>query len=600
MKDELGGGVSIASTAKTAIGLPDTSETVRLKRIGFVLSVSDLLWIPQAGLIAWAAGTLLAYQIDPSGHQAAPDALTYSLAAACGVVSIAFLRVFLQNMASKASRLVARQIKRRARVDLLKSATACSPAAGFPASGSFAAHITDQVDLLGPFYQNYTPQLMRLKIVPIAIVVASACVSWLAALILLVSGPIIPVFMALIGTRAKAASADQQAELTRLSGTLLDRIKGLETLTLFGALERTKKDIQLSGEKFRVGTMRVLKVAFLSSTVLELFSALGIAFCAVYVGFSLLGEIRVGTWGAPLGYQAGLFVLLLAPEFFAPLRAFATAYHDRAAGLAAQEKLSSLLADIRSGETLTTDGEVARSESAKTKQSCLFALPPVIQFEKVSVKLSQHQIFKEFNLEIQSGETLLLTGGSGSGKTTLLDCILGFHVPEKGSIRIDGRPIREIAAPLRQNVIWLSQSPRLFHGGLKANLLKGVSDTATISEEDIWTALKLAGAAGLVRRLPQGLATPLGEDGFGLSVGEIRRVALARAAMRTDATIVLADEPTAGLDEETAADVVSGLRQLCIGRTAMIATHDRAVLTLAHRQMDLSTSNTLAAREIVI
>ena len=591
--------MSSVSKNEPAIGQPDASEIRRLKRVGRILSLSDLLWIPQAGLIAWVAGILLAGQFGSREVPVSQDTLTFPLVAGCGVVLIAVLRVFLQNTAARTSRVVARQIQRRARVDLLSATTACSPAASFPASGAFAAHITEQVGLLGPFYQNYTPQLVRLKIVPIAIVFASFFFSWLAALILLVSGPIIPVFMALIGTKAKAASADQQEELTRLSGTLLDRIKGLETLTVFGALDRTGKDIEGSGEAFRIGTMRVLKIAFLSSTVLELFSALGIAFCAVYVGFSLLGEFRIGTWGEPLGYQAGLFVLLLAPEFFAPLRAFAAAYHDRAAGLAAQEKLSSLLAEIRAGKTLSS-GKQAAAENTARKQVRLFSAPPAIQFDKASLMLTGQPVLSDFSLEIQPGETLLLTGASGSGKTTLLDCLLGFHVADKGTIRVDGRPVQGLASDLRRQVVWLSQSPRLFHGSLKANLLKGVPEPVAISEDDIWTALQLAGADGLVRRLPHGLATPLGEDGFGLSVGEVRRVALARAAMRTDAAILLADEPTAGLDEETAMDVVAGLNVLSAGRTAVIATHDPALQALADRQLDLSGSVSNVAREVAL
>ncbi len=431
------------------------------------------------------------------------------------------------------------------------------------------------------------PQYMRLKLVPIGIVLVAAWFSWLAALILLVCGPVIPVFMALIGSRAKAASEDQQEELTRLSGMLLDRIKGLETLTVFGALDRTRADIHVAGERFRLGTMKVLKVAFLSSTVLELFSALGIAFSAVYVGFTLLGDLDIGTWGTPLGYAGGLFVLLLAPEFFAPLRAFSAAYHDRAAGIAASRKLSALLRDMQTGsrDRLTESGSITESNAGQGAW-CL-AEPPAIVVTNLSIMLSGRQVFERFSLKVAPGETLLLTGRSGSGKSTLLDCVLGFRTPDTGQVLLNGTDVHLMAEDLRANVMWLGQAPRLFHGSLKSNLLKGHLRADAISPDEIWQALHLAGAAELVERLPQGLSTRIGEDGFGLSVGEIRRIALARAAMREDAALLIADEPTAGLDADTAADVVKGLEQLAKGRTTLVASHDAAVLNLPGSVLDL-------------
>lgn len=192
----------------------------------------------------------------------------------------------------------------------------------------------------------------------------------------------------------------------------------------------------------------------------------------------------------------------------------------------------------------------------------------------------------------------MVEGPSGSGKTTLIDGILGFQQPDSGEIQVNDLTATAIAPLLRRKVIWLGQSPRLFHGSLKANLLRAVDTSAAVTEDDLWQALRLAGAEALVQRLPRGLETPLGEDGFGLSVGEIRRVALARAAMRKDAVLLLADEPTASLDEETAADVIDGLRKLCDGRTAVIATHDPALRKIASRRIDLKALGILAEGEV--
>jgi ATP-binding cassette, subfamily C, bacterial CydD len=567
------------------IGQPTANEQIALQRSGVLHVISDLLWIAQAGLIAFALGAFPAsLQTAPPGGLASEQFVLPALLASFGVIVIAAVRFGLQKHALNLARRTARSIQSRARHELLQVAASCSPVSAFPSSGAFASHVSEQVDELGPYYGSFALQSVRVRWVPVGIVVVTAWFSWLAALILLISGPLIPVFMALIGMRAKAASANQQEELTRLSGVLMDRIKGLETLRLFGALGRTKNDIRDAGEAFRTSTMQVLKIAFLSSTVLELFSALGIAFCAVYVGFSLLGDITIGTWGAPLSFASGLFVLLLAPEFFAPLRAYATAYHDRAAGLAAQEKLSELMGEIQHAS------ETAEPvEQPKNDELTGFAIAPAISFQKISLTLSGQQVFKNFSLTVEPGEIVLLSGKSGSGKTTLLDCVLGFHAPQEGEVSIGERPARQVAFHLRQNVMWLGQEPRLFHGSVKANLLKGLPQGYQATDEKLWKALKLAGAAELVRRLPKGLATPLGEDGFGLSVGEIRRIALARAAMRQGAKILLVDEPTAGLDEETAADVIKGLVALSNGRTTMIATHDPAVLAIKGRQVELAT-----------
>ncbi|MGX1497410.1 ATP-binding cassette subfamily C protein CydD [Labrenzia sp. MBR-25] len=573
-----------------AFGWPDEGESRRLKRAGRLLAVSDLLWIAQAGLISWALGSLPGLFLAADDSLVAQSDLTAAaLQAAAGIALVALLRVFLQNRAETVARQTARTIQSRARGELLSVAATRSPSAEFPSSGAFAAHVTEQVDLLGPYYRNFEPQKLRLRLVPLGIVAATALFSWLGALILVVCGPLIPVFMALIGLRAKAASERQQEELVRLSGSLLDRIKGLETLTLFGAIERTQQQIGDAGERFRTGTMRVLKIAFLSSTVLELFSALGIAFCAVYVGFSLLGEIQVGTWGGPLTFAQGLFILLLAPEFFAPLRAYAAAYHDRAGGLAARERLATLFPaeDNPRPRPIGADG----FEKAGTHQ---LSSPPAIEFRSVCISHQQRDVFKDFSLAIEPAETLLLEGPSGSGKTTLIDGILGFQEPDSGEILVEEVPASALAAVLRRKVIWLGQSPRLFHGSLRANLLKAVETPAAVTEDDLWQALQLAGAETLVQRLPRGLETPLGEDGFGLSVGEIRRVALARAAMRKDAVLLLADEPTASLDEETAADVIDGLRKLCDGRTAIIATHDKGLRQIASRRIDLKSVGTVA------
>lgn len=582
-------------TGSAAKGAPDTegqeepvadlvpAEKRLVRRAGWLLSISDLLWIGQAALLSLVISEFVAGK---------PQAglLILVAPAAAGFIALAAIRQWLGLRAASAARSAARAVKTRVRTTLLNAIAHSSPAASLPSSGHVAAMLGEQVDALGPYLGNFYPQQFRLKIVPLGILAATLCVSWLAAVILMVAGPVIPLFMALIGIRAKAASQGQQEELTRMSGFLLDRVRGLETLRLFGALGRTEAEIDRVGEAFRTGTMRVLKIAFLSSTVLELFSALGIAFVAVFVGFSLLGSVTAGTWGAPLTFGGGFFVLLLAPEFFAPLRAYAAAYHDRAAGLAAREKLQDLYSGIVA-QGLQTGSPKG---SGKADEEAFVPAPrashgPEIRLDHVSVTLGGKSIIRDFSLEIPAGETAILTGPSGAGKTTLLDCVLGLHRPESGRIFIDGRDLLTLdLGRWRQEICWIGQHPRLFHGSLRANLLRADPDAST---EDMMQAVRLAGAAGLVESLPRGLETIIGEDGFGLSVGEKRRIALARAALRKTAGLILADEPTAGLDDQTATDVIAGLKKMAAGRTLILATHDPKLMSVPGTRIELDAAH---------
>lgn len=554
-------------------------ETRKLKDAGRLFAFSDLLWIAQAWLISSVVSSFVAPQENLDGGSSWRTVAFLAI-----FVLLAALRMFLNLQASKKARQTARAVKSRVRGALLAAISRASPASALPSSGAVAAHVGDQVDALGPYLSNFYPQKIRVSLVPVGIILATATVSWLAAIILLVTGPLIPVFMALIGLKAKSASEGQQAELTRMSGFLLDRVRGLETLRLFGAVGRTKDQIRTVGEAFRQGTMKVLSIAFLSSTVLELFSALGIAFVAVYVGFSLLGDVEIGTWGAPLGYSSGLFILLLAPDYFAPLRAYAAAYHDRAAGLAATETLSDLDRDIRARAEVLPVSDPSQDTRETLDASCLRPTVP-IRFEGVSLTLGRRQVLDLMDLEVAAGETALLLGPSGSGKTTIIDCLLGLHDLSEGKILVGGRDLAQMdLRAWRQSLAWVGQAPRLFQGSVRANLRKAEPDA---SNDDMWQALALAGAVDLVERLPRGLGTVIGEDGFGLSVGEIRRIGLARAAMRKAPSIILADEPTAGLDDETARDVIEGLKAMSHGRTLLIATHDPKLLGITARHIRL-------------
>lgn len=549
-------------------------EKARIARAGRIAALADLLWIAQAYLLALAIAGLAAGDMQAMAGALAESLFALPAVAASVIALIAILRLMLTLLASRLATAAAERVKTDLRDRLLRGLAGAAPSAALPGAGAVAAAIADQVEAIGPYVRRFLPLRPRLTLVPLGILLAAFIANWMVAVILLVAGPLIPVFMALIGMRAKAAADGQHGELARMSAFLLDRLRGLDTLRLIGGLERTDKAVAEAGDRFRVATMKVLKIAFLSSTVLELFSALGIAFVAVYVGFSLLGQVSGGTWGTPMDLFTGLFVLLLAPEFFSPLRAFAAAYHDKANAEAAAKVLLEL-------PLATTAAPVA----AVTAAASLPKKSPALTFRDLTLSPGGRAVISGLNLELPAGHRLLVAGPSGAGKSTLIDALTGLRPVDGGAILIDGLDLAELDLPQwRSRLAFLSQEPRLFFGSVRSNLARAEQDA---SEAEMWAALDLAGARALVEQMPMGLATRLGEDGFGLSVGEARRIALARAALRREPLMLIADEPTAGLDDETAAVVIAGLERLSAGRTSIIASHDPNVLAMSGLRLDI-------------
>lgn len=550
-------------------------EKARIVRAGRIAALADLLWIAQAYLLALAIAGLAAGDMQAMAGAPAESLFALPAVAASVIALIAVLRLMLTLLASRLATAAAERVKTDLRDRLLRGLAGAAPSAALPGAGAVAAAIADQVEAIGPYVRRFLPLRPRLMLVPLGILLAAFIANWMVAVILLVAGPLIPVFMALIGMRAKAAADGQHGELARMSAFLLDRLRGLDTLRLIGALERTDKAVAEAGDRFRVATMKVLKIAFLSSTVLELFSALGIAFVAVYVGFSLLGQVSGGTWGTPMDLFTGLFVLLLAPEFFSPLRAFAAAYHDKANAEAAAKVLLEL--PLASSATPV---------AAVTAAASLPKTSPALTFRDLTLCPGRRAVISRLNLELPAGHRLLVAGPSGAGKSTLIDALTGLRPVDGGAILIDGLDLAALDLSLwRSRLAFLSQEPRLFFGSVRSNLARAERDA---SEAEMWAALELAGARALVEQMPMGLATRLGEDGFGLSVGEARRIALARAALRREPLMLIADEPTAGLDDETAAVVIAGLERLSAGRTSIIASHDPNVLALRGLRLDIA------------
>jgi ATP-binding cassette subfamily C protein CydD len=543
-------------------------EAAAIRRASVLTAAASGLWLAQAALLAWAIHGLTT--------GTGVDGLALETAAA-GFLALAALRIAADASAGQLGFAAAERIVLRVRANLLAALARTSPLdAGRPKAGESAAILSQHVEALVPYLTRHRPARMRLVLLPAAILAVTLYFSWAAAVVLLLAGPVIPLFMGLIGIEARSASERQLAAIGSLGGYLLDRLQGLTTIRLFDAVERTAAALERHAAAIHHGTMRVLRIAFVSSAVLELFAALGVALLAVYIGFNLLGYFDFGTWsGGHLSLAEGLFLLLIAPEFFQPLRDYAAAYHDRAAALAASREIGRILE--HGGPCLVGAGTAAAG-SRRT--------PPAIALESVTIAFNakQEPVLDRVSLAIAPGEHVALVGPSGSGKSMILGLIAGLIAPSAGVVRCGGEPLDDATADAwRARLAWLGQRPNFVKGSVLANLALGRPrpDPARVAQ-----ALDAAAAAGVVARLPRGLAAQLGEAGHGVSGGEARRLALARAAL-ADAEAILADEPTEHLDAETAQAVADGLVAIARGRTLVVATHDPRLSDRMGRVIDL-------------
>ncbi|MCX5200004.1 thiol reductant ABC exporter subunit CydD [Streptomyces sp. NBC_00237] len=534
----------------------------------FFLGAVVVLGLAGAGLVV--AQAMLIAEVVVGGFKDGLDSsevltpLLLLAAVALGRALVAWLTELAAHRASAA-------VKSELRGRLLERAAGLGPGwLGGQRVGSLVALATRGVDALDDYFSRYLPQLGLAVVVPVAVLARIVTEDWVSAAIIVVTLPLIPLFMILIGWATQSRMDRQWKLLSRLSGHFLDVVAGLPTLKVFGRAKAQAEQIRAITAEYRRATMKTLRIAFLSSFALELLATLSVALVAVTIGMRLVhGELDLYT---------GLVILILAPEAYLPLRQVGAQYHAAAEGLAAAEEIFAVL------ETELPEGGAGDAPAGGA-----------LRVEGVTV---QHEgrtaaSLESASLEVREGETVALVGPSGAGKSTLLNAVLGFVPLEAGRVLVGDTDLATVdPEKWRARVAWVPQRPHLFAGTVAENVRLARPEA---DDEAVREALRDAGAYDFVAALPQGAETLLGEDGAGLSAGQRQRVALARAFL-ADRPVLLLDEPTAALDGETEEGIVEAVRRLAVGRTVLLVVHRPALLAVADRVVELGGAGAVPAR----
>lgn len=560
----LGGG----SDSGTAFWLRQQVRTVQ-RRLGLAVLcglAGGVLIVTQARLLAELCQRVV---MDKAGLAT----LGHLLAAVAVTAALRGVAVYGSEHAAVQA---AAEVRQQVRTRLYRRLLQVKPTGQAGESGALTEAVTAGVEGLEAYIARFLPQMLLAGMLPLGMLLAVLPSEWRSGLVLLFSAPFIPLLMVLIGKGSEALNRRQWELLARLSGHLLDLVQGLPDLKIFGRAKQEAEQVAAVSERYRQGTMAVLRVAFLSAFTLEFFATVGTAVVAVLIGFRLLA-------GA-MTLADGLFVLLLAPEFYLPLRNLGLAYHSRMNGLAAAERIMPLLHEGSLPQEITGLHEETTGQQHRKPSACSRIAPEIV-CQSLSFRYGGARGgVREISLTIPSGSLTGLVGASGSGKSTLARLLLGLAQPEQGRIMVDGNDLSGLdQAAWRSQLAWVAQQPFFMTASIQENLLLGVPQ---VDQADIARVLGAVGLEQVIARLPQGLATQLGERGAGLSGGELRRLALARVLLR-DARLVVLDEPTAGLDADNERLVLDALGVLAEGRTVLVISHREAVIARCDRLIEL-------------
>ncbi len=486
------------------------------------------------------------------------------------LLAVLMLRTLMAYLYPWSGYKLAEQLKRSIREQLQEKFSQLGPSyCRQLQSASLATATQEHIEGLENYYARYMPQQIVVSVLPLIMIVVVLPVNWVVAVIFLLTAPLIPLFMVLVGMGAASANRRQFLTLSRMSAYFFDRLQGLTTLKLFCRTGDELDKIRRISTDFRQKTMTVLRIAFLSSAVLEFFSALAVALVAVYVGLGLLGLFNFGP-AETITLQQALFVLLLAPEFFNPLKQLAVFYHDKAAAIGAADHILNILHQ----PLQPSSGQLNEFSAGKAEYA--------IELQNLTKSFQHEPLFQALNINIRAGEKVAIIGESGAGKTSLINMILGFEQPSSGQVIVQGE-----AASVEntvKHIAWLGQQSTIFYASIKDNI--SLRDDS-VSDQAIMDAAEKAGVLAFSNQLEQGLMTRVGEKGYGLSGGQVRRIVLARALVK-NASIILLDEPTVHLNHELKSTILEEILQLFKDKTLLIASHDSAVVERMDRVIDLS------------
>ena len=492
--------------------------------------------------------------------------------------ALALLRAVLVYATEQTAFAAGAASRRRLRSDALARLLGAGPALLRERhSGDLAAIVVDRVEAVEGLFARYIPAMTYAVVGPMLVLAAVLWADPYAAAVLGVCGFFVPVGMAVAGIGAAAASRSQFLAMARLQSRFLDRIRGITTIVMAGRVDDEARDLRVAATDLRKRTMRILRVAFLSSTVLDIAAATAMVVLAIHY---FHGLTSAETDAIPRLMGTALMVLLLTPEYFAPLRTFSAAYQDRLHATGAAESLVDL----------PPLPEPAPARDIRT----VAAQGVTVAFDSVTLTWdpARGPALDRLSFRVAAGETLVLAGPSGSGKSSVIEILLGFVRPDSGRVTINGADITDLVPQaLSRLTAWIGQRPVLFAGTIRDNIRFARPEA---SDDEVNDAARAARVEQFAALLPSGLDTRIGEGGYGLSGGQAQRVAIARAYLK-NAPLLLLDEPTAHLDPATEQEVFDSLKRLAIGRTVILASHSSAAHAWGGRRLDLRQGQAVSA-----